>query len=63
MGPFQMMDGVGLDVILDVENSYYTESGDESDNPPDELKQMVKAGDLGLKSGKGFYTYRRRKKK
>lgn len=63
MGPFQMMDGVGLDVILDVENSYYNESGDPSDNPPDELKSMVEAGDLGLKSGKGFYTYRRKRKK
>jgi len=63
MGPFQLMDGVGLDVILDVENSYYNESGDESDRPPDELKKMVETGDLGLKSGKGFYTYRRKKKK
>ena len=63
MGPFQLMDGVGLDVIFDVENSYYNDSRDESDKPPDELKQMVEAGDLGLKSGKGFYTYRRRRKK
>ena len=63
MGPFQMMDGVGLDVILDVENSYYNESGDSSDKPPDELKRLVEEGDLGLKSGNGFYTYRRRKKK
>lgn len=63
MGPFQLMDGVGLDVILDVENSYYNDSGDASDKPPDGLKQLVEAGDLGLKSGKGFYTYRRKKKK
>ena len=63
MGPFQMMDGVGLDVILDVENSYYHESGNELDKPPEELKNLVEQGDLGLKSGKGFYTYKRKRKK
>ena len=63
MGPFQLMDGVGLDVILDVENSYYHESGNELDKPPEELEKLVEHGDLGLKSGKGFYTYRRRRKK
>ena len=63
MGPFQLMDGVGLDVILDVENSYYNESGNESDKPPKKLKELVEQGDLGLKSGKGFYTYRRKRKK
>lgn len=63
MGPFQLMDGVGLDVILDVENSYYNESGNESDKPPKKLKELVEQGDLGLKSGKGFYIYRRKRKK
>jgi 3-hydroxybutyryl-CoA dehydrogenase len=62
MGPFQLMDGVGLDVILDVENSYFHESGNEFNKPPEELKKLVEQGDLGLKSGKGFYTYRRRRK-
>jgi len=63
MGPFSLMDGVGLDVILDVENSYYHESGNELDKPPEELEKLVEEGDLGLKSGKGFYTYRRKRKK
>ena len=63
MGPFQLMDGVGLDVILDVENSYYNESENELDKPPEELRKLVEQGDLGLKSGKGFYIYRRKRKK
>ena len=61
MGPFTTMDGVGLDVIYAVEKSYYNESGDPSDKPPDALKEMVGRGELGLKAGKGFYTWRRKK--
>ncbi len=62
MGPFTMMDGIGLDVAYAVEMSYYEESGDLNDKPPDALKELVENGDLGLKTGKGFYTFRRRKK-
>jgi len=62
MGPFTMMDGVGLDVAYAVEMSYYNESGDPNDKPPDALKDLVENGDLGMKTGKGLYTYRRRKK-
>ena len=62
MGPFTMMDGIGLDVAYAVEMSYYEESGDPNDKPPDALKELVENGDLGLKTGKGFYTFRRRKK-
>ena len=62
MGPFTMMDGIGLDVAYAVEMSYYEESGDPNDKPPDALKVLVENGDLGLKTGKGFYTFRRRKK-
>ncbi|MBY9008396.1 MAG: 3-hydroxyacyl-CoA dehydrogenase family protein [Candidatus Lokiarchaeota archaeon] len=61
MGPFLAMDGVGLDVIYAVEKSYYTESGDPSDKPPDALKEMVGRGELGLKAGKGFYNWGRKK--
>jgi len=61
MGPFTTMDGVGLDVIYAVEKSYYNESGDPSDKPPDALKEMVENGNLGLKTGKGFYTWKRKK--
>jgi len=62
MGPFTTMDGIGLDVVYAVEMSYYNESGNPSDKPPDAFKEMVEKGDLGMKTGKGFYTYRRRKK-
>ena len=62
MGPFTMMDGIGLDVAYAVEMSYYDESSEPSDKPPDALKELVENGELGLKTGKGFYTYRRRKK-
>lgn len=56
-GPFSLMDMVGLDVVYDVEMSYYNDSKDPKDFPPDALLQMVKRGELGVKSGKGFYTY------
>jgi 3-hydroxybutyryl-CoA dehydrogenase len=56
-GPFGLMDGVGLDVVYDIEMMYYSESGDPRDKPPQMLKDMVDKGELGVKSGKGFYQY------
>lgn len=56
-GPFGKMDLIGLDVIYDIEMSYYKESGDPKDKPPKKLKDMVDIGELGVKSGKGFYKY------
>jgi 3-hydroxybutyryl-CoA dehydrogenase len=58
LGPFGMMDSVGLDVVYDVEMEYYNESGDEKDKPPLLLKQMIENGDLGRKTGKGFYDWK-----
>jgi 3-hydroxybutyryl-CoA dehydrogenase len=57
MGPFGMMDRVGLDVVRDIEMIYYGESGDERDAPPRLLLDKIERGELGLKTGKGFYTY------
>ena len=57
IGPFQFMDQIGLDVIYDIEMSYYKNSGLEDDIPPQALKDLVDKGELGTKSGKGFYTY------
>lgn len=61
LGPFTMMDGIGLDVAYAVEMSYYEESGDPKDKPPQAFKEMVERGDLGLKTGKGFYAWKKKK--
>lgn len=54
-GPFRMMDMVGLDVVLDIENHYAEENPDLPEGPRLLLKQYVDAGNLGLKAGRGFY--------
>ena len=56
-GPFAMMDSVGLDTVCNIEMVYYDESKDPRDKPPDALLEKVKKGELGVKTGKGFYTY------
>jgi 3-hydroxybutyryl-CoA dehydrogenase len=56
-GPFRRMDRIGLDVILAIEEHYYAESGDPADAPPAFLRQMVADGQLGRKTGRGFYDY------
>ena len=57
VGPFALMDSVGLDVVYDIEMVYANESKDPKDVPPKALKDMIDKGDLGVKSGEGFYTY------
>jgi 3-hydroxybutyryl-CoA dehydrogenase len=56
-GPFGIMDAVGLDVVYGIEMVYYNESKDPKDHPPDGLKAMIERKELGVKTGKGFYTY------
>lgn len=58
MGPFRLMDMIGVDVGLAVTRSMWEQSGGEprwAPNPTQE--RMVAAGDLGRKSGSGFYAY------
>lgn len=55
IGPFKLMDLIGLDTVLNIEYSYFKASGDESDRPPEKLEEFVRAGRLGMKSGSGFY--------
>jgi len=57
MGPLQLADFVGLDTLLHVMENLYDEYGDPKYRPPLLLRQMVRAGDLGRKTGKGFYDY------
>jgi len=57
MGPFGKMDEIGLDVVKDIEEHYASESNDPSDRPPKILTDRVTRGDLGMKTGRGFYTY------
>jgi len=57
LGPFKLMDLVGLDVFLNACEAIYQELGDTRFKPPLTLKKLVEAGLLGRKTGRGFYTY------
>jgi 3-hydroxybutyryl-CoA dehydrogenase len=54
-GPFRMMDRVGLDVALDIENHYAAVRPGLPESPRQLLQQYVDEGRLGMKSGRGFY--------
>ncbi|WP_138733170.1 3-hydroxyacyl-CoA dehydrogenase family protein [Modestobacter excelsi] len=54
MGPFELLDAVGLDVALTVERELYTESREPGLAPAPLLGQLVTAGHLGRKAGRGF---------
>jgi 3-hydroxybutyryl-CoA dehydrogenase len=56
-GVFRMMDQVGLDVVLDIENHYAAENPHLPEGPRALLHEYVDAGHLGLKTGRGFYDY------
>jgi 3-hydroxybutyryl-CoA dehydrogenase len=57
MGPLATVDLTGLDVLLHAAENIYHDTGDEKFFPPELMQRMVTAGDLGRKTGKGFYTY------
>jgi 3-hydroxybutyryl-CoA dehydrogenase len=57
MGPFELMDLVGLDVVLNARMGIYSETRDPNHFPPAILHRLVAAGNLGKKTGKGFYDY------
>jgi 3-hydroxybutyryl-CoA dehydrogenase len=56
-GPFGIMDMVGLDVVADIETSYQKVATDPSDKPSAVLHEKLAEGDLGEKSGRGFYSH------
>ena len=57
MGPLRLSDLIGLDTMKLIADSMYDEYKDPSYAPPPLLLRMVEAGQLGKKSGRGFYTY------
>ena len=56
MGPLELGDHIGLDVVLDAAETLHEELGDKY-RPPVLLRRMVDAGHLGKKTGEGFYEY------
>jgi 3-hydroxybutyryl-CoA dehydrogenase len=60
MGPFTLLDLVGLDTTMYVAEVMFDEYREPRYAPPPLLKRMVMAGQLGRKSGKGFYDYSRK---
>ena len=57
MGPLKLADLIGLDVCLDIMNVLFDGFQDEKYKPSELLENMVKNGNLGRKTGKGFYNY------
>ncbi|MFI5931488.1 3-hydroxyacyl-CoA dehydrogenase family protein [Actinoplanes sp. NPDC051494] len=57
MGPLATVDLTGLDVMLNAAGNIHRDTGDAKFFPPELLQRMVTAGDLGRKTGKGFYSY------
>lgn len=57
MGPLELTDLIGLDVLLAVMEVFYKEYGDSKYRPSPLLRKMVRAGKLGRKTGEGFYKY------
>jgi 3-hydroxybutyryl-CoA dehydrogenase len=57
LGTFELLDVVGLDIHKSVSLSLYDQLRDARFAPPPLVDRMISAGQLGLKSGEGFYTY------
>ncbi len=57
MGPLATADLTGVDILMHATSNIYTESQDEKFAPPEIMRRMVDAGDIGRKSGQGFYRY------
>jgi 3-hydroxybutyryl-CoA dehydrogenase len=59
MGPLELADFIGLDVCLEVMRVLHEGFGQEHFRPPQVLEELVAAGNLGQKTGRGFHTYPR----
>ena len=60
MGPFELLDVVGLDVSLAIERELYIEFREPGFAPAPLLEHLVTAGYLGRKTGRGFHDYAKR---
>ena len=57
MGPLALIDFIGVDVAVAIGDELHAASGEAHRAPPEVLRRMEAAGDLGRKSGRGFYDY------
>jgi 3-hydroxybutyryl-CoA dehydrogenase len=57
MGPFELMDLTGIDISYYVRQARYEETGNESDKPRKSIAEKFERGELGRKTGKGWYEY------
>ena len=57
MGPFELMDLVGIDVVYLIRLAEYEQTGDPASLPAESIKAKYEAGDFGRKTGRGWYEY------
>ena len=57
MGPFEVMDLAGIDIGYRVKLARHDVTGDPRDLPSRTVTELVERGELGRKTGRGFYTY------
>ena len=57
MGPFELMDLVGIDVVHLIRLAEYEQTGDPASLPAESIKEKYEAGDFGRKTGRGWYEY------
>lgn len=57
MGPLRTMDLTGVDVLVNATRNIHAGTGEDKFQPPEILARMLSAGDLGRKTGRGWYTY------
>ncbi len=58
MGPFELADFMGLDIVLAIADNVFERTKDQRFSAPAKLRELVSAGHLGRKVGKGFYDYK-----
>jgi len=57
MGPLELVDLIGVDVVVNISESLFERTRDPKYRPPETLRKMLESGRLGKKSGRGFYDY------